>query len=234
MVDPRQLLLGLHPDPQESALARIESTLSSVAAASQRIEQSQLLVLDTVRDLLRHRAEQGTHCPSIFTITKNRLKTRYELRLYCEQPDGPHPLPDGAGVYRLNTIPDWLYPYAPYLRLLLTGIQHGLPLIGPAISGILGDTLSTTVAANLDLSCKLLEQLSAPQRQKPDGPLPPKQSQGADFAPLRAALIDLDPDFGGLRERELPENRGIVYLCQHHREALRYPARSATTPHQQP
>jgi internalin A len=49
-----------------------------------------------------------------------------------------------------------------------------------------------------------------------------------NFTELRAALLEIDSsgEWGGLRERELPENRGIVYLCHEHRQALRYPAQS--------
>jgi len=48
-----------------------------------------------------------------------------------------------------------------------------------------------------------------------------------DFTELRAALLEIDRDFGGLRPRQPPENRGIVYLCRSHREALRYPQQTS-------
>ncbi|MFC1431452.1 COR domain-containing protein [Streptacidiphilus sp. N1-3] len=231
MVDPRELLFGLNPYRQDPALTRIESKLDLVAAGTSRIEHAQLLVLDTVRDLLRHRAEQGAYCPSIFTITKAPFLPHYQLSLYCEQPDGPHPLPDGAGVYTLTRLPGWLHRYAPYLGLVLAGIKHGLPLVGPALTGILGETVSAAAKAQLELSGKLLEHVAVPPSGESATELRPGHhtpQTRADFAELRKALIALDPDFGGLRERELPENRGIVYLCRHHREALRYPARSVS------
>jgi internalin A len=173
-----------------------------------------------MRDLLRHRAEQGARCPSIFTITKTRL-SRYELRLYCEQPDGPHPLPDDAGRYRLTNIPDWLHTYAPYLRMLLTGLRYALSIVGPVISGVAGYALAEADKARLDLSCKLLDDLKDLTHDRPGLP-----RDTADFTELRKALLAIDPEaeWGGLRERELPENRGIAYLCLQHREALRYPA----------
>ena len=224
-VDPRALLLGLRPAPLEARLDQLEEKVDKVVGSTSRIERSQLLVLDTVRDLMRHRGEQGTHCPSIFTVTKTGVFS-YELRLYCEQPDGPHELPDGAGVYRLRHLPAWLRNYAPYLRILLTGLKIAMPLVGPVVTGLAGRVLPEPDAARLELSCQLLDDIS--DQARPDLRVLPDASQGrrssADFAQLRAALLSIAPDWGGLRERELPENRGIVYLCYHHREALRYPA----------
>jgi hypothetical protein len=111
----------------------------------------------------------------------------------------------------------------------LTGLKHGLPFLGSAVAGVLGDALSQAATARLDLSCKLLDELPGLPSDDATAALeeyrhPPRST--ADFAELRESLIALDPEFGGLRERELPESRGVAYLCQHHREALRYPARS--------
>jgi internalin A len=130
MRDPRTLLLGLSPTGTEKTLDQMNHTLTQIAGATTRIEHAQLRVLDSVRDLLRHRAEQGTHCPSIFTLTRTRL-LGYELRLYCEQPDALHPLGDGDGVYRFWRLPHRLRRYAPYLHVLLTGLRYALPLATP-------------------------------------------------------------------------------------------------------
>ncbi|MER7503003.1 COR domain-containing protein [Nonomuraea pusilla] len=234
-VDPRTLLLGLRPVPLERTLAEIQRDLGQLAETAGRIEVSQLHVLDTVRDLLRHRAEQGVRCPSIFTVTRTGF-LRYELRLYCEQPEAPHPLPDDAGVYELRRIPDWLRAYAPYLRLLLSGLRFALPLVGPALTGLAGVALSAADEGRLELSCRLLDRLAGPPQDQTDGLLDPAHASrprtSADFARLRQALLALDPsgEWGGLRERELPENRGVAYLCHQHREALRYPARTPLEP----
>ncbi|GAA1008405.1 hypothetical protein Aple_070030 [Acrocarpospora pleiomorpha] len=239
MVDPRTLLLGLRPLRLESALAGINDSLGQISDATSRIERSQLHVLDSVRDLLRHRGEQAAQCPSIFTITKTRTLT-YELRLFCEQPDGPHPLDDNAGVYELKRLPQWLRPYAPYLRFILSGIRRAVPLAGPVLSGMFGVVLTEEDKSRLELSCKLLDNLTdLPEDDSfalherraigRDGAgHPDAERVTANFTQLREALLELDPtaEWGGLRERELPENRGIVYLCHQHRQALRYPART--------
>ncbi|MGW5160476.1 hypothetical protein ACWEPN_33820 [Nonomuraea wenchangensis] len=68
-----------------------------------------------------------------------------------------------------------------------------------------------------------LEAADGADGQQP-GPRP-----GLDVAELRQALIELDPgkEWGGLRERQVPESGQIVYLCHRHRQALRYPAQPA-------
>jgi internalin A len=238
-VDPRTLLLGLRPFHMETQFAHLDRGLHQLQTSTARIEASQLRILDCIRDLLRDRGEQGTHCPSIFTITPTKRSIfgtrRYELRLYCEQSDAPHPLTDGAGVYELTDVPGWLRTYAPYLKALLTALRHALPVLAPALAGIGQLALPETIKGDLDLSCKLLEGLD---ELTPEGGISGHAASSflggrgehiasADFRELRQALRAIDPEFGGLRERQLPENRGIAYLCPHHRQALRYPQ---TTP----
>lgn len=226
-VDPRTLLMGIQPIPLEVTLARIEAVTSDTRASVHRIE---LQVLDTVRDLLRHRDEQGALCPSIFTVTR-RGRRKYELRLYCEQPDAPHPLSGDAGVYHFTSIPSWLREYSPYLLMLLTGLRLALPLIGPVL-GAIGRELTKADQAQLELSCKLLEDLAAPSRQLQNAIEAPESGNGdrpraaVDLARLCAALrtLDRDEEWGGLRQRQLPETGQVVYLCWAHRQGLRYPA----------
>jgi internalin A len=232
-VDPRTLLMGIQPRPIETTLARIVAAISDTQASARRIEHAQLQVLDTVRDLLRYRDEQGALCPSIFTVTKRRRRN-YELRLYCEQPDAPHPLPGDAGVYHFTGIPSWLRNYAPYLLIVLTGLRIALPLISPAL-GAIGQELTKAANAQLELSCKLLEDLASPSQELRNAiDAPELQTNGrprpdVDFAQLSAALHALDPneEWGGLRQRQLPETGQVVYLCWTHRQGLRYPAAPA-------
>lgn len=212
MLDPRALLLGLSPSRNEVSLGRVEARLDAIAANG-------LTVLDTVRDLLRHRDEQGVRCPSIFTVTKTGHLGQCELQLFCEQPDGPHPLADGAGVYKLQSVPDWLRNYAPRLKILLMALKYTVPIVGPALAGVAGVTLPEVDKARIELSCKLLEDLESTA-----GRFRPVLPEQTSFPELRRALLAIDPDWGGLRERELPETKQIVYLCQHHRQALRYPS----------
>ncbi|GAB2823718.1 hypothetical protein GCM10027176_30240 [Actinoallomurus bryophytorum] len=239
MVDVRSLLLGLRPASLESILTRLDDdvhavkeNLDDVKNVTTRIERFQLQVLDTVRDLLGHRASQGINCPSIFTLVKVG-NTRYQLQLYCEQPDNPHPLQDGDGMYELRNVPAWLKKYAPYLQLVLIGLRYALPIVGPALTGIAGIALTEVEKAQLEASCKLLEGITAipDVGQRIDDAFPDTRTHQvqrvtANFAELRQALLDIDPDFGGLRPRQLPENRGIAYLCVQHRQALTYPQES--------
>ena len=229
-IDPRTILLGLRALPIEQVLAQMNARLAPLpvmADTLNRIEHTNLMVLEAVRDLLRHRDEQGTRCPGIFTVTKTG-HTSYELQLYCEHPDAPHPLPDGAGIYRLTYFPAWLPRYAPYLRGLLTALKYAVPLATPILTGIADQVLPAVDTARLDLATALLNDLPAFPGSFPTEPgdwVPGRTGRNyADFTVLRTALLAIDPDWGGLRERELPENRGIAYLCYHHRQALRYPA----------
>jgi internalin A len=229
-VDPRTLLLGLRPSRIDEAVAGIQA----VQAAADRIERSQLGVLDSVRDLLRHRGEQGSSCPSIFTLTSAGGRPgarRYELQLYCEQPDGPHPLPDGAGRYQLTDIPAWIRASAPYLKALLTLVSLAVPLAAPVLAGLGGITLPAADKARLDLTADLLGDLGGIPAL-PAGAAALSAARAPDLRQLRQGLLALDPDgeWGGLRERQLPESRGIAYLCPHHREALRYPQEAPEPP----
>ena len=224
MIDPGELLLGLRPYGRSSALAGIEAHLDGLNNQLSRVEHSQLRVLNTVRDLIDHRDSQGARCPSIFTVTKTG-RTRFQLRLYCEFPEAPHPLPGGSGIYHFRRRPAWLLPYAPYLRILLNAVRLGLPLVMPATNGLFNDLLPTSSMTELEQASKFLEELlttnNGVKRAQSDGRGAPPQ---VDFAQLREALVAIDPDFGGLHECELPESRGTVYLCLEHRIALQYPA----------
>ncbi|MEU6729392.1 COR domain-containing protein [Nonomuraea wenchangensis] len=254
-VDPRTLLFGLQPLHLESALRglaehtgrlrhdlaqgqdRLQQELGQLARTNTALERGQILLLEHVRDLLRHRGEQITHCPSIFTLTKTGMLS-YELCLYCEHPERPHPLDDDAGVYELKSLPRWLRRYAPFLRGLLTAVRMAAPLAGPVLAGVAGVTLSEEEKSRLELTCKLLDTLTIPDGEDmPEldaagggsGGQQPGRRPGLDAAELRQALIELDPDkeWGGLRERQVQESGQIVYLCHRHRQALRYPAEPA-------
>ncbi|WP_283137210.1 COR domain-containing protein [Rhizohabitans arisaemae] len=232
-VDPRTLLFGLRPFHLERDVSELKAGLGRLAQTTNRIERAQLYMLDHVRDLLRHRGEQGTRCPGIFTVVKTGRLT-YEFRLYCEHPEGPHPLDDGAGVYELKRLPAGLSRYAPYLHVLLTGLLGMLPVVGSMLSGLGDIALTEEDRARLELSRRLLDDLGsstdeprpALERHHPYPDTDHGRRPTADFTELRQVLVELDPEkeWGGLRERELPESRGIVYLCHRHRQALHYPA----------
>jgi hypothetical protein len=226
-VDPRKLLLGLEPynfqaaeERMASAAARIAQQTDGLDAA--RLEERSMLVIDAIRDLQRYRSERTTRCPSLFDLEKIGWPVRYRLSLKCEAPQGPHLLPDGAGVYEFNSVPEWVRSYAPHLRILLTVLQHAVPLVGPALVGVLGETVALDSRSRLELTTKLLDELAIDSI--PPDIENPSQDPGVDFAELRKGLLSLDPDFGGLRERVLPESGKVVYLCTQHRNDLHYPA----------
>ena len=252
-LDPDPLLTGVRArEPETVRLSRMERKLDRIVSGTARAADEQLLVYEAIRDLMQHRDEQGTHCPSIFTVTPlpprgplqrlRHLMTRdssYRLQLYCEFPDAPHPLPDGAGVYELHEIPPWLHNYAPYLAPLIKVLRIGLPLLGP-LGGILNETVAKAAQEELEAADDLIGDLAeratgrrAYPGRLPDGlrtasataPLRPPARSDADFRELHRELTRIDSDFGGLRERELPESHGIVYLCAEHRRQLHYPAR---------
>ncbi|MFI6485715.1 leucine-rich repeat domain-containing protein [Nonomuraea sp. NPDC050663] len=251
-VDPRTLLFGLRPLRLEQALhglaqcaedlrhdlvashSDLREGLGQLARTTSAVGRGQIQLLDQVRDLLRYRGEQVAHCPSIFTVTKTGALS-YELRLYCEHPEQPHPLDDGAGVYELKSLPPWLRRYAPYLKGLLTAVRLAASVAAPFLAGV-GITLPEETKAQIEASSKLLDSLKEPPESqglpeleaasRQGGQQPAGQRPVVNLAELRQALVELDPamEWGGLREREWPESRSVVYLCQRHRHALRYPA----------
>lgn len=229
-IDPHKLLLGLEPNNGEAALDRLAGFMNefgkktdAILATTLRLEERALLITDAIRDLQHQRSEQTSRCPGIFTLEHVRYPARYRLTLKCESPDGPHSLPDGAGVYEFTKVPDWLRSYAPYLRFVLNALKHSLPMVGPTIIGVVGDNITQDSRSRLELSTKLVESLCPDSLATPSGLL----SRGRphpDFTELRKGLLALDPDFGGLRERVLPESGKIIYLCAQHRGDLHYPA----------
>jgi internalin A len=92
-------------------------------------------------------------------------------------------------------------------------------MIGPALTGLANLALTETGKGQLEMACRLLEDLPDIATDLPNLP----HNATADFAQLREALIAIAPNWAGLRERQLPESGGIVYLCPQHRQALRYP-----------
>ena len=142
-----RLRYGLRAAP----LAQIAADIKAVARTVNNIERLELTALDLQRATTALQQAQSQYCPSVFTLAKLPkrlgLGTRYRLRLFCEQPNEWHPLPDEHGVFIFTKKPAWLDKCAPYLRILIPVLEHTLPLVGPAVglagAAFAGPTRST-------------------------------------------------------------------------------------------
>ncbi|HEV2640223.1 MAG TPA: COR domain-containing protein [Actinocrinis sp.] len=157
-----QLLYGLKP----SSMTQIKTTLDALstnfnslsqevhnaASGMSRLEhlaEVQLAALDFQTRATELQLAQSQRCPSVFTLSlkpKSRLHQRigmerYALNLFCEQPGQWHALPDEAGLFVFTKRPDWLNRSAPFLRVLLSIMEHALKAVGPTLS--LTDILTT-------------------------------------------------------------------------------------------
>ena len=128
-----RLLYGLRAAPL-TQIAREIRTLDHKVGTVARMQEA---ALDFQRATTAIQQAQSESCPSVFTLRRHRRRVgiaiRYELRLFCEQPGGWHPLPGNRGVIAFNGKPAWLDSCAPYLRVLLPLLQHTLPVLGPAL-----------------------------------------------------------------------------------------------------
>ena len=135
-----RLRYGLHP----TSLKQIATDLAEVRSTVRRIEKVQMSGLDFQRQVTALQSAQSERCPSVFTIAKRDRKLfhghgkliwreRYELRLFCEQPNEWHPVGGPKGAFVFTKRPKWLDSCAPFLRILLPILEHTLPLVGPAI-----------------------------------------------------------------------------------------------------
>jgi len=245
------MLDGLRGSSLETAISdladgadALREAIAEQSSALAEIDQRQLATLNGIRALLENRCAAGVHCPSLFEVTDvGRTgfppQKTFQLRMWCEWPygsDGPHPLPDDHGVYRVRRMPPWLRAYLPYLSALATALGLITPFAAPTLT-LAGAHLSGRTLAGFETVAKLAEDLKGENKDTDGtdllvravggGPLP-RAEVGADFRVLRAALIELDPrqEWGGLSPVERPEDQRIVYLCREHVRALDYPYRA--------
>jgi hypothetical protein len=199
-----------------------------------RIEAGQQATLNGIRTLLEDRATAGVRCPAVFSIrTVGRsLLTRREkhvLSLWCEWPSGPHLLDDGAGDYPIDTIPDGLTRYLPYLRYLLTALEFLAP-------GVMADGMGERTRGAMEAAAATVrfidgqlggrESSAGFQSGVPAGPYR-RTAVGADFWALHDLLGRLEGEhhknWGGLSPVSRPEDRRIMFLCREHRAELDFP-----------
>lgn len=233
MVDPRELLYGLRPYREQADLANIRTEIAEfraeVRSGLHKIDNGQLWQRNRIRDLLQlGRADEVDHYPRLFTVTEIGLQ-RYELHMWCENPDRPHPLPEDIGVHRFVKKPDWLRPYAPYLLFALRTLVSLTPLVGPAL-GAAGEQLSNVVQNDLQLSTSLLQELAGHHITTIDVvelDKPPRG--GGEINALYQQLLQITKGFSGLYPREIPEYKdSVFYLCADHRRQLEQPAHNVS------
>lgn len=118
--------------------------LPEILRGQQRIEERVTFVADSTRLLLAAVNNEVTKCPRLFTLEPasatgtQRLevhKRHYDLTLWCEYPDGPHPL--AGHSYAIGEPKEWFTKLRPYLRVMLKFLQVASPVAG-AIAGAAG------------------------------------------------------------------------------------------------
>jgi internalin A len=220
-VDVRMLLLGLAPSERDAMRMTLDQVSRSLTRLDDKLtEQAEYNQRMFLR--LQHIAQvqQETRCPSIFTLVpaKSRIATtRYELRLYCEEPGAWHRLPEPDGIYPITRPRDWFRKAGPYLTGLIKVLQHATPLVKP-ILGISVDQLTEQLKSDCDLMKELISQLPT---DLPDDLTYTKRAEtDADFRVLEAMLVELDPEraWGGLSRTTTPEGL-TLYLCRDHLKA---------------
>ena len=205
----------------------LDDIVSKMADQAEYTQRMFLKVLRVTQD------QQEIRCPSIFALVPAEsrviLGSKFELRLYCEEPGAWHPLPGQAGRYQISEPAEWLRKIAPYLRQLLTVLKHAAPLAGPVLGMTVG-TMSERLKAEVDAMTELVAQIPEPVRvadslRKEGSPEPGPTAQAtteADFRALENLLNRLDPDrtWGGLSRTVTPEGL-TLYLCREHYDAYR-------------
>jgi hypothetical protein len=171
------------------------------------------------------RESAEARCPSVFTVVPRRERptgTEFELRLYCEEPGGWHPLPADEGCYQTVKPAEWLRRAAPWLRTVLGVLKHATPLAG-AVMGVAAPVLHERLQADLTLMTTLLDELSVPagnwQSELGGGNADPSRHAAveADFRVIESLLADLDPyrRWGGLSRTTTPDGQ-TLFLCRDH------------------
>ena len=228
------MLDGLRGTGLTAQLDAIHRTLDIQAGTLSAIDARQQAALNGIRALLEHRANDGAHCPALFSIRQARGRlhqAQVTVTLWCEWPSGPHPLEGGDGSYTITKMPDALIRYLPYLRHLITALGLAAPALGSA-----GVALSDQVKDQIEAAARTLEFIEkhASTAELVPGHGTPSPSgrtiraeTGADFRALRDMLRALDPDneknWGGLSPVTRPEDLRTIYLCPLHAHDFGYP-----------
>ena len=239
LVDVTMLLYGLPPSDRDATRARLDQLLKMTEDISDRIdnqfEYAQRMFVKVQRIL---QAQQEVLCPSIVAVVAQVRKgikgSKYELRLYCEEPGSWHRLANTDGCYQITEPAEWLRKVGPYLKHVLAVLKHAAPLAGPVLGMTVG-ALNQYLQADIDAMTELVAQLPETVRYSDPfeerlslDPVPVAQATDeADFRTLEQLLTKLDPSkrWGGLSRTLTPEGL-TLYLCRDHSELYRRAARS--------
>lgn len=227
------MLDGLRGTGLVAEFESVHRRLDTLDTSLSRVEAGQQAMLNGIRTLLEDRANADVRCPAVFSIQADGTsrvlrRDKYKLSLWCEWPSGPHLLDDGAGDYPIDTVPDALARYLPYLRHLISALD----LLAPGVVAAgLGERARGTVEAAAATVGFIDTHFG---RESPGGlrsavPAGPyrRTAVGADFRELRNLLERLENEhrknWGGLAPVSRPEDRRIIYLCREHRAELDFP-----------
>ena len=154
------------------------------------------------------------------------------LSLWCEWPTQPHPLDNDAADYPIDTIPEGLTRYLPYLRQLIAILSIVAPGVLVAGFGERAQAAVEAATATMEfIDDRLSKQETDPRIRQflrdTGGPYRGLHAAGADFRALREVLNRLESEhhknWGGLSPVSRPEDRRVVYLCPEHMAELDYP-----------
>jgi hypothetical protein len=223
---PEAAVAGGSPAPPAGGGAELRRLADKIDVFGQMLAEQEKYPWEAFARLQRAVRESAqARCPSVFTVVPRRERptgTEFELRLYCEEPGGWHPLPGDEGCYVTVKPAEWLRRAAPWLRTVLGVLKHATPLAG-AVMGVAAPILHERLQADLTLMTTLLDELSVPagnwQSELGGGNAEPSRHAAveADFRVVESLLADLDPyrRWGGLSRTTTPDGQ-TLFLCRDH------------------
>jgi hypothetical protein len=231
------------------SLASKLNLLPEILHEQQRLEHRMTFVADSMHTLLGAVNNEVTDCPRLFTLEPvnphgfRKLeihKRHFDLVLWCEYPDGVHPLTGHA--YYVGEPKEWFEKIRPYLKVTLQLLRiaspaagvvaglvsresDGMPGVGDSFKAM-GELLEHSermAGAVLDRAvddeeAESLEEVDeAGHDSAGTGPAGLTPAEGAALRAFRELLFKLDPyrNFGGLG-RVLASTGNYLWLCPEH------------------
>lgn len=226
-----QLLLGIGPTNRELADLALHRRLTEITASVQQLtEYAEVGQRSFMKLQNLIQKSQETRCPSVFIITPSSRNTigrkTYLLRLYCEEPEAWHPLPDETGCYIITEVTPWLRTAGPHIQRTLRILAAAAPLAG-SILDIAAAEFNKRIQHEIELAAHVIsaipthvghENSQVIRAGQYTQPAPRQHAQtDADFRSIEAMLLQLDPNrtWGGLSRTVTPEGL-TLYLCAYH------------------